>query len=121
MIKKKHLLSCVLFTLYLFFSSFAHSEWLDQLSQPANENYYRLKKALDYYENLQIYAWSPLSTLEFQKGKKHPAIPELRERLRLTGDLPETQDNQSEIYDSALEEAVKRFQARHGLKPDGIL
>ncbi len=108
--------------LFIFYTSGVSAEWLDGPTQgPLNENYYRLKKVLDYYENLQTQSWPSLSTSELQKGGSNPAIPELRERLRLTGDLAPDEDSHTEQFDSALELAIKRFQARHGLKADGIL
>ncbi len=94
---------------------------MEEPRQPANENYYRLKKALDYYESIQTHPWPSISTLDLKKGSSNPGVSELRERLRLTGDLARAEDTQSELYDQALETAVKRFQARHGLKPDGVM
>ncbi len=48
-----------------------------------------------------------------------PRVPLLRQRLRISGDLPKSQLYKSETFDSELEEAVKRFQLRHGLRPTG--
>ena len=42
----------------------------------------------------------------------------LRRRLIVTGDLAAAEDGG---FDRVLEEAVQRFQARHGLEPDGIV
>jgi L,D-transpeptidase YcbB len=51
-------------------------------------------------------------------GVKHPGVLALRARLKLAGDLdPSAVEN--DIYDSYVEAAVKRFQARHGLSADG--
>jgi murein L,D-transpeptidase YcbB/YkuD len=43
--------------------------------------------------------------------------------LRLVGDLPESAviPADSRLYDGPLVEAVKRFQTRHGLRPDGYI
>src|SRR6516225_7133623 len=50
------------------------------------------------------------------------SVVELRERLALSGDLdPNARAVENDIYDSYLEEAVRRFQARHGLTIDGIV
>lgn len=133
-----HTRSCIklyLFSFFclLFFHSLAHSEWISrpdpqfspqsnqESNQPLNENYFRLKKVLDYYESIQSHPWEPLSFYDFKKGASNPDVPQLRERLRLLGDLSAAEDNQSELFDHALEQAVKRFQARHGLKADGLL
>src|ERR1041385_1310796 len=51
-------------------------------------------------------------------GTRHPAVLALRARLKVAGDLdPAAVEN--DIYDSYVEAAVKRFQARHGLTVDG--
>ena len=53
-------------------------------------------------------------------GARHAAVPQLRQRLKLAGDLdPNAVEN--DVYDSYVETAVRRFQARHGLSPDGRL
>src|SRR4051794_29825589 len=51
-------------------------------------------------------------------GVRHPAVIPLRERLKLAGDL-DPSAVQNDIYDSYVEAAVKRFQARHGISADG--
>src|SRR5437763_8645727 len=51
-------------------------------------------------------------------GARHPAVLALRARLKVAGDLdPAAVEN--DVYDSYVEAAVKRFQARHGLSIDG--
>lgn len=51
-------------------------------------------------------------------GARHPAVPSLRARLKIAGDLdPAAVEN--DVYDSYVEAAMKRFQARHGLSIDG--
>ena len=55
-------------------------------------------------------------------GQQHENVAVLRERLKVA--LPERQGQPvfgAEIYDSALEQAVKSFQADKGLRPDGIV
>jgi len=100
----------------------SYGDWMELKKNPQiNENYYRLKKALDYYESLETRSWPVLSAFNFKKGAAYPEIPELRERLRLTGDLPASSDAQSEVYDNALWQSVRSFQWRHGLKPDGVI
>src|SRR5215471_2248572 len=53
-------------------------------------------------------------------GVRHPAVAALRERLLMVGDL-EASASVGEIYDSYVEAAVRRFQARHGLTVDGVV
>jgi murein L,D-transpeptidase YcbB/YkuD len=51
-------------------------------------------------------------------GARSPAVLALRQRLKLAGDLdPSAVEN--DVFDSYVEAAVKRFQARHGISPDG--
>jgi L,D-transpeptidase YcbB len=57
---------------------------------------------------------------ELRLGDRHPSVVDLRARLLVSGDLdPNAVGN--DIYDSYVEAAVRRFQARHGLTVDGIL
>lgn len=56
-------------------------------------------------------------------GTKYDGVPRLARLLRLVGDLPEdaVMPADPRLYDGPLVEAVKRFQNRHGLRPDGYL
>jgi murein L,D-transpeptidase YcbB/YkuD len=56
-------------------------------------------------------------------GTLYDGVPRLARLLRLVGDLPESAEipADSRLYDGPLVEAVKRFQSRHGLRPDGYL
>ena len=57
---------------------------------------------------------------ELHLGMRHPSVVDLRHRLAVSGDLdPNTVGN--DIYDSYVEAAVRRFQARHGLTTDGVV
>jgi murein L,D-transpeptidase YcbB/YkuD len=59
---------------------------------------------------------------ELRLGSRHPAVVELRARLAASGDLdPSAAAAGNDIFDSYVEEAVRRFQARHGLTIDGIV
>jgi murein L,D-transpeptidase YcbB/YkuD len=53
-------------------------------------------------------------------GVRNPGVIELRSRLSASGDLdPSAVGN--DIFDSYVEAAVRRFQARHGLTTDGVV
>jgi murein L,D-transpeptidase YcbB/YkuD len=57
---------------------------------------------------------------ELRLGTRHPSVVDLRSRLSVSGDLdPSAVGN--DVYDSYVEAAVRRFQARHGLTIDGIV
>ncbi len=55
-----------------------------------------------------------------QLGVDDPSVATLRQRLMITGDLPSSA-GLSTSFDSYVDGAVKRFQARHGLPEDGVL
>jgi L,D-transpeptidase YcbB len=53
-------------------------------------------------------------------GDRHPSVTALRARLVASGDIdPNAVGN--DVYDSYVEAAVRRFQARHGLTVDGVI
>ena len=89
---------------------------------PQSVNYARLKAALADYRRLAGRGgWGRVPDGETLKpGMRDAAIPALRRRLAAGGDL--AQDAiASEAYDETLEEAVRRFQRRHGLDVDGAV
>jgi L,D-transpeptidase YcbB len=53
-------------------------------------------------------------------GVRDPAVVTLRQRLAVTGDL-ERSAGLSESFDSYVDAAVRRFQARHGIPVDGVV
>jgi len=53
-------------------------------------------------------------------GNRHPSVVPLRKRLIVAGDL-EANAGATDIFDSYVEAAVRRFQARHGIAIDGIV
>ena len=65
--------------------------------------------------------WQPVSGAErLRVGAKGPAVGALRQRLIVTGDLDPAAGT-SAVYDSYVEAAVRRFQARHGLGMTGAM
>lgn len=55
-----------------------------------------------------------------QLGNRHPSVLALRQRLGVVGDL-DAASGATDVYDSYVEAAVRRFQARHGITVDGTL
>jgi murein L,D-transpeptidase YcbB/YkuD len=53
-------------------------------------------------------------------GSRQPAVIALRQRLIASGDL-DANAGVTDVYDSYVEAAVRRFQARHGLSVDGVV
>jgi len=96
-------------------------------ARPQHVWYERGRERLrEYREIAAAGGWSPVSDGPTLKtGMSDPRVPALRHRLRVTKDLagdtgPPTQ-SESTAYDPELEAAVKRFQERHGLTPDGAV
>ncbi len=53
-------------------------------------------------------------------GSTSPAVAVMRRRLMISGDL-DPAVGQSDIFDSYVDGAIRRFQARHGLPADGVV
>jgi murein L,D-transpeptidase YcbB/YkuD len=91
--------------------------------RPRDEYYNYLKATLSqYYSIRDDGGWQsipPGATLK--KGVAHQRVDMLRDRLTATGDLVSTPEGPGTKFDDDLEEAVKHFQRRRGLKPDGIV
>jgi len=62
----------------------------------------------------------PASQGDLRLGSVNPAVKILRQRLFVSGDLPK-EAGVSEAFDSYVDAAVRRFQARHGLAVSGIV
>jgi murein L,D-transpeptidase YcbB/YkuD len=65
----------------------------------------------------------PVPATPVRRGGMYPGVERLARLLRLLGDLPPDAvvPEGETVYSSTLEEAVKRFQGRHGLDMDGQL
>lgn len=60
------------------------------------------------------------SGAELKVGVKSAAVRALRQRLVVSGDLDPVAGT-GPVFDSFVEAAVKRFQARHGISPTGLV
>ncbi len=89
---------------------------------PPHPGYLRLKNALETYRDLaQIPDWPMIPDGDTLKpGDWNERLPQIRRLLRLTGDLTLLTEEPT-YYDKTTEEAVRRFQRRHGLTGDGIV
>ncbi len=91
--------------------------------QPQTELYGRLQQALAAYRRLERQGggWQPVPTgPSLKPGASDPRLDAIRRLLEVTGDLPQG-TSQGEAYDATLEKAVRLFQSRHGLDPDGVI
>lgn len=96
---------------------------LDDL-RPADPAYRRLMTARRGLTALLGQLWLPLDWQPtIRPGARDDRLPEVRRRLEALGDLPPQPDASGDPlrYDGPLEQAVARFQARHGLEPDGLI
>ena len=75
----------------------------------------------DYQQIVAAGGWPQVNpSVKLRLGAADPAVRDLRQRLAISGDLPQSA-GMSDSYDSYVDAAVKRFQARHGLPQDGVL
>lgn len=54
-------------------------------------------------------------------GDRNPGVAWAREFLRAVGDLAPGPDPDPEVVDARMDDAIKAFQERHGLVPDGVI
>ena len=88
-------------------------------SEPTDYHYAALKEKLITYLTLQeTGGWSPiLLNKSLRPGETDESVSAIRERLAITGDDEGCEE--TNVYNTCLQEAIKRFQMRHGLSPDG--
>ena len=94
-----------------------------QTMKPAHYMYALMKVHL---KNLRSQAeeggWPQVRSGEtLKKDMDDPRILEIREFLLATGDLKSMETDQESVFDQELENAVKKFQTRHGLTADGAI
>ncbi len=81
-----------------------------------------LESAIDQYRAIVSRGgWPNVSAgTKLKLGAADPALQQMRQRLMASGDLAESAGI-SDAFDSYVDAAVKRFQARHGLPADGVM
>lgn len=92
---------------------------------PAHPQYQGLRRELERYRELARHGgWPEVESGPMLKpGRRSPRVAGLYARLVAGGDLDAATPAPAEpfLFDAILVAAVKDFQARHGLKTDGIL
>ena len=91
--------------------------------KPTNIIYKKLKsclKKLRTYPDQQIFGLINLGE-KILPNKKSKYIPIVKKRLMYWGDMTEKDTILNTSYDKTTQEAMKIFQTRHGLKPDGVI
>ena len=91
--------------------------------RPPHTGYYKLRTALKRYRDIASRGgWQPLPTgRKMQKGTVDKRINIVRHHLVLTGDLSPAGYRTDNLFDDALEDAVRKYQRRHGLVADGVV
>jgi len=94
-------------------------------AEPAFPGYQRTEAALAHYLKLMGEDDGeklPEVSKPLGPGAEYAGVPRLASLLRLLGDLPPSADvPPGNVYQGPLIDAVKSFQTRHGLLPDGRL
>ncbi len=104
----------------------------DQLAEtvrsfaPVWPQYDALRQALARYRQLvDDPAWQkslpPIAGGRLKPGQQYAGLALLQRRLLLLGDLKLVGDSIPDRYQGTLVEAVKSFQARHSIAPDGVI
>ena len=90
---------------------------------PPQPGYARLKEALVRYRGIVARGgWNVVPDgPKMEKGQQGDRVRLLRERLIAEGELKDTPDDEHDVYDSSLEQAIRRFQKSCGLDVDGIV
>jgi len=81
-----------------------------------------IEQAVAQYSGIVAQGGWPMvpATKKLELGVVDPDVVALRKRLMISGDLSASAGI-SESFDTYVDAAVKRFQARHGLPADGVL
>ncbi|HET7228420.1 MAG TPA: L,D-transpeptidase family protein [Longimicrobium sp.] len=88
--------------------------------RPTTAQYARLRQALARYRQIDASGgWPGVSRRTLHPGDTGKEVVSLRTRLDAEGPLPAAADPPR--YDSALVDAVQRFQRRHGMQGDGTV
>ncbi len=91
---------------------------------PTAYHYKELQKVLIKYLDIrEDGGWQPVYLSgKLTSGKYDEGVYSLRDRLRLTDDYNSCMDSDEDNhYDKCLQDAVKHFQKRNGLKADGVV
>ncbi|MBO3759767.1 L,D-transpeptidase family protein [Ciceribacter sp. L1K22] len=88
----------------------------------SESNQFNLLQAIgDYQAIVANGGWPQVNPgVKLKIGVVDPSVRVLRQRLMISGDLARSA-GVSDSFDSYVDGAVKRFQARHGLPEDGVL
>ena len=95
-----------------------------QRLQPQQPEYLELEKALVRYRGIAAKGgWPSIpANTRLKPNQQSSVVPALRRRLAIEGDLdPAHENDQNPVYDADTIAALKRFEERHRIEPDGIV
>jgi len=96
-----------------------------QLAVPEAYHYKELQRSLEKYLKIREEgSWEPVYfSKKLSPGKRDVGVSSLRERLRATGDYNTScsENEEADLYDQCLQDAVKHFQKRNALKADAVV
>jgi len=92
-------------------------------TKPRNFNFVKLEAEIKRYREYQLSGkWNQISDFGGLKlGSESSALPALRERLKFLGDYDCATTSSTTVVDECFENAIKRFQKRHGLIATGYI
>jgi len=90
---------------------------------PSQPEYKRLRDALAHYRLIESKGgWKSVPEGPPMKpGDRGARVVTLCERLSATDDLPSMKTDIPDVYNDEVEQAVRRFQERHGLEINGVV
>lgn len=90
--------------------------------EDVHKSYGLLKDQLGkYLQIVKAGGWPvvPATNKKLKPGEATPALAVMKKRLQITGDMPG--GDTTAIFTDTLSMAIRNFQARHGLKEDGLV
>lgn len=107
--------------LYDCFDKNDFSEIIEK-QKPQLKTYQQLKLALKKLQEFPDISYEPLDIREkFKPNTSSKSIVNIKRKLIYWGDLKQKDSALTKLYDKETQTAVKQFQKRHGLKPDGVI
>ena len=79
-----------------------------------------MQNAVTKYSRISRSGGWPRISANLRRGENSAQVIKLRQRLYLEGDMPAVSGN-AKVFDYNVDQAVRRFQARHGLVVNGVV
>lgn len=103
-------------------SSISVSDYQQIAASSSSLEVHRIHDVLPKYQRLAGESWPAIPFHgRIKPGQKNSDIPMIRQRLVQLGDLSSAADSHVMQYQQNIVAAVMHFQARHGLKADGVI